>query len=202
VADAFQKAGVGNAMDFTVLRRIAAQCGIADFDADALESAYVSNLERILEQDGGKRVMPGAVALLDYVRGRDGWMNLLLTSNLRAGAEAKLRSVGLWSYCAGARGGGFGDGPGEKWDAARAAIEEAAALTGIRRPPRDIVIIGDSAYDVRCAKRLGARHIAVASGFTSAAALAAEGPEYLFDDLSDTARVIAALNGVACEEAL
>jgi phosphoglycolate phosphatase-like HAD superfamily hydrolase len=195
VEDAFRKAGVGNAMDFTVLRRIAAQCGIVNFDADALESAYVSNLERILDRDGSKRVMPGVIALLDYVRGRDGWMNLLLTSNLRTGAEAKLRSVGLWSYFDGTCKGGFGDDSGEKWDAARAAIEEVAALMGTSGSPRDVVIIGDSVYDIHCAKRLGARHIAVASGFTAAETLAAEEPEYLFDDLSDTARVITALNG-------
>jgi phosphoglycolate phosphatase-like HAD superfamily hydrolase len=195
VKDAFRKAGVGSAMDFTVLRRIAAECGIDDFDADALESAYIANLEYILARDESKRVMPGVVALLEYVRGRAGWMNLLLTSNLRSGAEAKLRSVGLWSYFAGAPGGGFGDALGEKWDAARTAIGEVAARKGISPSPRDIVIIGDSAYDIRCAKRLGARHIAVATGFTSAALLAEEEPEYLFDDLSDTARVIAAMGG-------
>jgi phosphoglycolate phosphatase-like HAD superfamily hydrolase len=123
-------------------------------------------------------------------------MNLLLTSNLRAGAEAKLRSVGLWSYFADAPCGGFGDAPGEKWDAAPAALAEASTILGRTMTPRDSVIIGDGVYDIRCAKRIGARHIAVATGFTPIGTLAAEAPEYLFADLSDTARVVAAMNGM------
>jgi phosphoglycolate phosphatase-like HAD superfamily hydrolase len=195
VADAFLRAGVGNALDFTILHRIASACGIERFDKDAFVPAYVSNLERILDGDESKRVMPGVVALLEYVRGCADRMNLLLTSNLRAGAEAKLRSVGLWTYFADAPCGGFGDAPGEKWDAAPAAIAEASAVLGRSPAPRDSVIIGDGVYDIRCARRIGARHIAVATGFTPIEVLAAEAPEYLFADLSDTARVVAAMDG-------
>ncbi|MDR2296663.1 MAG: haloacid dehalogenase-like hydrolase [Clostridiales Family XIII bacterium] len=199
--NAFLRAGIGSALDFTILHRIAAECGIEDFDKDAFVPAYASNLKRILDGNESKRVMPGVVALLEYVRGRAGRMNLLLTSNLRAGAEAKLRSVGLWSYFADAPCGGFGDAPGEKWDAAPAALAEAAAFLGRPLLPRDCLIIGDGVYDIRCAKRIGARHIAVATGFTPIGTLAAEAPEYLFADLADTARVVAAMNGapVACD---
>ncbi|MDR2355701.1 MAG: HAD family hydrolase [Clostridiales Family XIII bacterium] len=195
VEDAFRRAGIGNALDFTILSRIVAECGIEDFDREAFASRYVSNLERILAANKSKRVMPGVAGLLEYVRGRAGWENLLLTSNLRAGAEAKLRSVGLWSYFADVPYGGFGDAPGEKWDAAAAAVSAAAAFSDRPPAPCDCLVIGDGVYDIRCAKRIGARHIAVATGFTPAELLAAEAPEYLFADLADTARVIAAMNG-------
>jgi phosphoglycolate phosphatase-like HAD superfamily hydrolase len=195
LSDAFFGAGVGNASDFTIMRRIAKERGIKGFDPGALEAAYITALARILTENANKRVMPGVVALLDHARGA-GHTNLLLTTNLRAGAETKLRSVGLWSYFDGPLLGGFGDAPGEKWDAALAAIRAAEARFGASVHPRDIVVIGDGAYDIRSAKRIGARHIAVATGFTSADALAAEEPEYLFDDLSDTPRVIAAITGV------
>ncbi|MDR2771607.1 MAG: haloacid dehalogenase-like hydrolase [Clostridiales Family XIII bacterium] len=195
--NAFLRAGIGNALDFAILHRIAAECGIEDFDINAFAPAYVSNLERILAENGDKRVLPGVVALLEYVRGRAGWESLLLTSNLRAGAEAKLRSVGLWSYFADSPCGGFGDAPGEKWDAAPAAIAELAARSGRSPAPRDCILIGDGVYDIRCAKRIGARHIAVATGWTPAEILAAESPEYLFADLADTARVVAAMNGAS-----
>jgi phosphoglycolate phosphatase-like HAD superfamily hydrolase len=195
IKDAFLRAGIGNALDFTVLRRIVAECGIRDFDGDAFAAAYVENLKGILARNESKRVMPGVVALLEYARGRAGFTNILLTSNLRAGAEAKLRSVGLWSYFAGARFGGFGDAPGEKWDAASAAMAEASAFFGRPVSPRDSIVIGDSVYDIRSAKRVGARHIAVATGFNPAEVLAAESPDYLFGDLGDTARVVAAMDG-------
>ncbi|MDR2087995.1 MAG: haloacid dehalogenase-like hydrolase [Clostridiales Family XIII bacterium] len=197
--DAFLRAGIGGAQDFAILRRIAAECGIAHFDPDAFASAYVSNLKRILDENQNRHVMPGVVRLLEYVRGRADFGNLLLTSNLRAGAEAKLRSVGLWSYFADAPCGGFGDAPGEKWDAARAAIAELAAFLGRPVSPRDCVVIGDGVYDIRSAKRVGARQIAVATGWTSAELLAAESPDCLFADLGDTARVIAALNAMEGE---
>jgi phosphoglycolate phosphatase-like HAD superfamily hydrolase len=195
VEDAFLRAGVGHAQDFTILRRIVRECEIKNFDGDAFASAYVSNLKDILDRDENKRVMPGVVALLDRLRGRADRTNLLLTSNLRVGAEAKLRSVGLWPYFADAVCGGFGDAPGEKWDAALSAIETFSTLSGRPVSPRDSIVIGDGVYDIRAAKRIGARHIAVATGFTSAEVLAAESPECLFEDLGDTARVVAAIDG-------
>jgi phosphoglycolate phosphatase-like HAD superfamily hydrolase len=194
LTDAFSGTGVGSASDFTIMRRIAEEREIKDFDPGALEAAYVAALARILAENAHKRVMPGVAALLDYTRGA-GFTNLLLTTNLRAGAEAKLRSVDLWDYFDGSLCGGFGDAHTEKWAAARAVI--GAAETRLGRPiqPRNIVVVGDSVYDIRSAKRIGARQIAVATGFTSSEVLAVEEPEYLFDDLADTPRVTAAING-------
>jgi phosphoglycolate phosphatase-like HAD superfamily hydrolase len=196
VGDAFLRAGIGGALDREILRRIAAERGIADFDAEAFVPVYVSELTRILGGNPNRRVMPGVVRLLECFHGRADRVNLLLTSNLRAGAEAKLRSVGLWSYFADAPCGAFGDAPGEKWDAASSAIAAAAAFWGLPLTPRDSLIIGDSVYDIRCAKRVGAPCIAVATGFASAEDLAAAGPGRLFADLSDTARVVAAIDAL------
>jgi phosphoglycolate phosphatase-like HAD superfamily hydrolase len=195
VSDAFLGAGVGSAQDFALIRRIAAERGIEKFDPAALETAYIASLVRILDRNAHKRVMPGVIALLEYARDA-GFDNLLLTSNLRAGAEAKLRSVGLWAYFDESLGGGFGDAPGEKWDAAAAVIETAETRFGRSFHPRNIVVIGDGVYDIRSAKRIGAKNIAVATGWTSAETLSAEAPDYLFKDLSDTTRVIAAINSV------
>ncbi|MDR2132553.1 MAG: haloacid dehalogenase-like hydrolase [Clostridiales Family XIII bacterium] len=199
VEGAFLGAGIGGAQDSAILRRIAAERGAEGFDADAFASAYVSKLKRILDENQNKRVLPGVARLLECVRERLGRRNLLLTSNMRAGAEAKLRSVGLWPHFADSPCGGFGDAPGEKWDAARAVLAEVSALLGRVVSPRDCVVIGDGVYDVRCAKRIGARSIAVATGWTSAEVLAAETPAHLFADLTDTARVALAIRGAESE---
>jgi phosphoglycolate phosphatase-like HAD superfamily hydrolase len=193
--DAFLGAGVGGALDFTVMRRAAAEFGIGDFDPGAFETAYISNLKRILGRNAQKRALPGVVELLGYARGRGDWTNLLLTGNLRAGAEVKLRSVGLWDYFDESFPFGFGDAPGEKWDAALAAVEEARRRYGGAVSPGDAVVIGDSVYDIRSAKRIGARHIAVATGPAAAETLSAEAPGYLFGNLADTPRVLAAISG-------
>ncbi|MDR1572431.1 MAG: haloacid dehalogenase-like hydrolase [Clostridiales Family XIII bacterium] len=194
VPGAFVRAGIGGAMDSAIVGRAMDGAGLGGADMDAFKAAYAENLEAILRADTAKRVLPGVVALLKRAREREDGAGLLLTSNFRVGAEAKLRSVGLWEYFSDAGAlGGFGDFQGEKWDAARAALREAERLAGRGFRPDETVIVGDSAYDARCARLLGWRNVAVATGWTSKAALAAERPDFLFDDLSDTRRAAAAL---------
>jgi phosphoglycolate phosphatase-like HAD superfamily hydrolase len=55
------------------------------------------------------------------------------------------------------------------------------------------VVIGDTPSDVACARPIGARTIAVATGSYDREQLAACGPDAVFADLSDTAAVLAAI---------
>ncbi|MDO4553122.1 MAG: HAD hydrolase-like protein, partial [Bacillota bacterium] len=82
--------------------------------------------------------------------------------------------------------GGFGDEPGEKWDAALRGVAMAEALWGAAFLPENVFLIGDSPYDVRCARRLGFCSVAVASGFSSYETLSAERPDHLLETLADT----------------
>jgi phosphoglycolate phosphatase-like HAD superfamily hydrolase len=197
VDDAFSQAGIGSAMDAVLLARIVEKFQLKDVDMDAIRTEYVSNLEQILAADAEKRILPGVVPLLDYVREKPGWENLLLTSNLQKGAEAKLRAVSLLDYFPGPVKGGFGDAVGEKWDAA------ARALAALGYPPRGaasrgaLCVVGDSVYDIRCARQIGAAAVAVATGWTSKEVLRADAPDFLLDDLSDRARVVDILNAAA-----
>ncbi len=90
---------------------------------------------------------------------RDDAVNLLLTGNIREGAEAKLRHYGLWDFFADT-GGAFSVEGSDRPSIARAA----QALAG--RPTRgsDAYVIGDTPHDVRCGKVIGARTVAVATG--------------------------------------
>lgn len=56
--------------------------------------------------------------------------------------------------------------------------------------PADTVLIGDTPLDVDAALRAGARIVAVATGSSSAADLRAAGAETVFEDLTDTARLL------------
>ena len=47
-------------------------------------------------------------------------------------------------------------------------------------------IIGDTIYDVECAKSVGAVSIAVGTGWGDTEDLKNSNPDYYFDDLSDT----------------
>jgi phosphoglycolate phosphatase-like HAD superfamily hydrolase len=59
----------------------------------------------------------------------------------------------------------------------------------------DVVIIGDSIYDVRCGVPYDATTIAVASGKTPAEVLRAENPTFFFDDAADVRAVMTAILG-------
>jgi phosphoglycolate phosphatase len=53
----------------------------------------------------------------------------------------------------------------------------------------EILVIGDTPLDVECARAIGARVVAVATGVHSREELAATSPDLLLDDLSDAAEV-------------
>ena len=99
----------------------------------------------------------------------------------------KLDSVGLGHYF---KLGGFGDEPGEKWDAARACIHEAEKLHDTVYSKDQIYLIGDSIYDILCAQKVGITSIAVGTGWADEETLLASNPDYYFSDLSDTDRVL------------
>ena len=54
----------------------------------------------------------------------------------------------------------------------------------------EVVVIGDTAHDVRCAQSIGAVAIAVSNGLSSAAELKRSNPDILLDDLTDATAVM------------
>lgn len=56
-----------------------------------------------------------------------------------------------------------------------------------------LVVVGDSEHDVLCARTVGARTVAVGTGWTTESRLRALRPDVFLDDLSDTERAVAAI---------
>jgi phosphoglycolate phosphatase-like HAD superfamily hydrolase len=73
------------------------------------------------------------------------------------------------------------------------AARRAHALLGSRFEPTDVIVIGDTPHDIDCARAFGAVAVAVATGQYPPDELRAERPDYFFEDLSDTERVLEAL---------
>ena len=59
----------------------------------------------------------------------------------------------------------------------------------------DVVVIGDTPADISCGRAVGARAIGVATGRYSVDELAEHAPAAVFEDLTDTAAVVAAIHG-------
>ena len=120
--------------------------------------AYGELLPERLHRKRGE-VLPNVRAILEAVGARDDAVSLLLTGNIRAGAEAKLRHYGLWEFFE-PTGGGFSVEGSDRASIARAA----QALAGADYDGERAYVIGDTPHDVACGKVIGARTIAVATG--------------------------------------
>ncbi|MEJ2186311.1 MAG: haloacid dehalogenase-like hydrolase [Gemmatimonadota bacterium] len=161
---------------------------------DALWSAYLRELAAELSQASHRtRVLPGVVALLDELERRtDAAVLGLLTGNIEEGARLKLASCGLGGRFA---LGAFGSDDEDRDRLGPVAVDRARALLGVTFHGADIVVVGDTPRDVQCARPLGARAVAVATGRHTVAELTEAGADDVLPDLADTERALASLLG-------
>jgi phosphoglycolate phosphatase-like HAD superfamily hydrolase len=146
-----------------------------------LREAYLRHLPEHLKQRGGC-VLPGVAELLATLRQRADVALGLLTGNIREGARIKLGHYGLFEHFA---FGGFGDHHLDRDDVAREALAEVKArFNGIVAAER-IWVIGDTPLDIRCARAIGARAVAVGTGWHARAELEEHAPDLLLLDLQD-----------------
>ncbi len=152
-----------------------------------LRDGYLRHLPACLANHAG-RVLPGVAALLEHLAERGGVAVGLLTGNLRDGARLKLGHYGLFHHFA---FGGFGDEHHDRDDVAREALAALRCHHGDCIPLERVWVVGDTPLDVRCARAIGARVAAVATGWHPAEELAAAEPDLLLADLSDPAPLLA-----------
>jgi phosphoglycolate phosphatase-like HAD superfamily hydrolase len=144
---------------------------------------YLHHLPGCLARSQGK-VLPGIAALLETLSSRGDVVLGLLTGNIRDGARLKLAHYGIFHHFA---FGAFGDQHLERDQVAHDAVVEVREYVKRAVPPEDMWVIGDTPLDVRCARAIGARAVAVATGWHKLEALAAAEPDLLLADFSDPA---------------
>ncbi|MGC1480460.1 MAG: HAD family hydrolase [Chthoniobacterales bacterium] len=200
VADRFGKTEdlsditIAGATDSAISRRLLEKHGIEQTpeNISALLDAYLGHLGDRLPKHSGC-VLPGIVQLLDALRERpDKCMLALLTGNLAKGAELKLTHYGVWDYF---EFGAFADDSHDRNKLGSFAQTRARERSGEEFSPDQIYVIGDTPRDVECGKAFGAKTVAIATGNYSGPELSAHEPDFLFEDLSDTEKVLAALFG-------
>jgi phosphoglycolate phosphatase-like HAD superfamily hydrolase len=185
VEHALEKMSLSGRTDRGIVRDLLHQLGRDETPAvrAALTAAYLRHLPEFLHRTEG-RILPGVAALLDLLQERHGVALGLLTGNVRAGATVKLGHYGLAGYF---DFGGFGDEHFDRDDVAREALAAIHARWDATIDPARVWVIGDTPLDVRCARVIGARVVAVATGWHSAEELAAHQPDLLLTDLADPA---------------
>ncbi|HET7322172.1 MAG TPA: HAD hydrolase-like protein [Longimicrobiaceae bacterium] len=147
---------------------------------------YLAGLEERLR---GVRVelLPGVRPLVERLHASPRAVLGLLTGNVREGARLKLTAAGLdfRHFAVGA----FGSDHAERRELPALAIYRAEERFGHRFQGKEVVIIGDTPFDISCGERLGVRTLAVATGSYSHEELARCSPDHLFPSLRDTEAV-------------
>lgn len=150
-----------------------------------VRAAFVDRLAAGLDP-AQMTLLPGVVDLLERLAGDPEVALGLLTGNWRRGAEIKLAPFDLQRFFA---FGAFGDDGIERSELPPVAIERAAAVTGRAFAAEDVLIVGDSAEDVACARAHGICCLGVSTGWTPATDLTAAGAAWVAADLRAAERL-------------
>jgi phosphoglycolate phosphatase-like HAD superfamily hydrolase len=179
--------------DTWIFRELARVYGV-DGSVESLQrfhDTYVGHLRREIHEPGPRKgVLPGVKPLLDVLAERPEANLALLTGNFAAGARIKLEYFDLWRYFP---TGAFAEDAADRNSLFEHALSRIEARGGPRFAPSDVVIVGDTPFDVGVATAAGARSVAVATGSFDAPALAESGADVVLQDFSDLASVIDAL---------
>jgi phosphoglycolate phosphatase len=147
---------------------------------DKFFDAYVFFLDDFLRQLPGG-LQPGVWDWIQGLRGQPCPPTVgLLTGNIRLGAEIKLRHFSLWNLF---ETGGFGDDHIERNRIAECARRRGEALLGTRLQDQEVLVVGDTPLDIACARHIGARVLAVATGRHTVAQLQEHQPDWAVPDL-------------------
>src|SRR5580698_3604101 len=141
---------------------------------------YVFLLDHILSQ-GAPRHCDGVLEFLAALNALPAPPLIgLLTGNIRLGAEIKLRHCNLWEPF---KMGAFADASEDRNLIAVAARERGSRLLGKELRGDQIVVIGDTAHDIRCGRYIGAKVLAVATGGATLDELKAHQPDWVVENL-------------------
>ena len=173
-----------------VLRDFGLDAEEIDASMDALWSVYLDHLATNVP--GRVRALPGVIELLDALAADARVTLALLTGNIEPGARLKLGGADLNRYFP---FGAFGSDSPRREELPPIAIARASQHAGIEVRGRDVVIIGDSIYDVRCGVPHDATTIAIASGKTMPELLRAENPLHFFESAREKEALLAAILG-------
>ncbi len=182
VPNATERLNFSGRTDASILREFFLTNGIQPRQEafDRFFDRYVFWLDRFLHELSGE-VCPGVRRfILDLEQLEQPPLLGLLTGNIRLGAEIKLRHYCLWDFF---KMGAFADE-----HESRNALADIARTKGSRMLDREldgseVLVIGDTPLDIECARAIGARVLAVATGGISHEKLQRFAPDFLVEDL-------------------
>jgi phosphoglycolate phosphatase len=140
---------------------------------------YLRHLAEQLPRGRGQ-VLPGVLELLESLTEDSSKAVGLLTGNTPEGARIKLVHFGIEHHFG---FGGYGHQHVDRSFAAESALVAARQRLDGQLSLDRVWVIGDTPGDILCARHIGVRAVAVATGFHDRQRLADEQPDVLLDDL-------------------
>jgi phosphoglycolate phosphatase len=142
---------------------------------------YVFWLDQILAQTVGRECAGVRNFIGELLELPQPPMLGLLTGNIQLGAQIKLRHFDLWNFFV---MGGFADDHEERNHIAAAALARGRRVLDPHLQPHEVVVIGDTPFDVKCGKFIGAKTLAVATGGSTYEELLSCDADWTVRDLS------------------
>lgn len=142
---------------------------------DAFKRIFRESLAQAPNESG---LYPGAAEVIDALTGRDDVLMGLATGNSRRGVERFLAQFGyedrfVTTQCA-------DDAPSKPHPA---MLQQAAVEAGVSAD--QVVMVGDTSFDMAMARAAGARGIGVSWGYHAPDRLRAAGADIVLDDFSE-----------------
>jgi phosphoglycolate phosphatase-like HAD superfamily hydrolase len=195
--EAAANANMAGRTDRAIALDVLARCGIPDPPGQV--KGFEAALSRLAPSLAGMvvargRALPGTAEALAALAATGQALQSLLTGNVRAMAEVKLRPFGLTAHLD-LDVGAYGDESDVRADLVALARDRAFAAYGRDYGGQATVLVGDTPLDVEAALTAGARAVGVATGRSPQADLAAAGAHAVLPDLTRTQHVVTAVLG-------
>jgi phosphoglycolate phosphatase len=129
----------------------------------------------------GYRVLPGVRELLPHLCD-EGYLLGLTTGGVETAAHIKLERGHLNRYF---HFGGYGSDSTDRAELTRRAIERAAMILGRELSHEDVLVIGDTPYDIGAAHGADAVGVGVATGHYTKEQLSGAGADYVLSSLEE-----------------
>ena len=156
---------------------------------------YIEALKKEMPVSPTAKIMPGVPALLDRLSAVPDVFLGLVTGNLEQGARIKLGRYDLNRYF---DFGAYGSDHEDRAQLVRIAVRRAEKKLGTTIPiGRNIFVLGDTPRDVECGLANHTSTVGVATANFTREQLLEAGAHFVFDDFTDTDRVIEQLLGVS-----